>query len=141
MIDVLKQSLEALETEVSIDWTNNDEINASAERMHEAITSLYQAIKVYESAPPEAQTEAEKTAYAFGWFKALEANHLRDATKLIEPVIDNAAAIRIATTLGWEPKREWVGLTKREFNECVDGLEDLEDCWTAIEAALREKNT
>ena len=109
MIDVLKQSLEALETEVSIDWTNNDEINASAERMHEAITSLYQAIKVYESAPPEAQTEAEKTAYAFGWFKALEANHLRDATKLIEP-------------------KPWVNLTKREFNECVDGLEDLEDC-------------
>ena len=37
--------------------------------------------------------------------------------------------------------REWQGLTKREFNECVDGLEDLEDCWTAIEAKLKEKNT
>ena len=37
-------------------------------------------------------------------------------------------------------KRKWVGLTKREFNECVDGLEDLEDCWTAIEAKLKEKN-
>ena len=25
------------------------------------------------------------------------------------PVIDKSAAIRIATALGWEPKREWVG--------------------------------
>ena len=39
------------------------------------------------------------------------------------------------------PKREWVGLTRREFEECVDGLEDLEDCWVAIEAKLKEKNT
>lgn len=39
------------------------------------------------------------------------------------------------------PQRGWQGLTKREFNEAVDGLEDLEDCWTAIEAKLREKNT
>ena len=38
-------------------------------------------------------------------------------------------------------KREWVGLTKAEFEEAVDGLEDLEDCWTAIESKLKEKNT
>jgi len=38
-------------------------------------------------------------------------------------------------------EREWVGLTKREFEQCVDGLEDLEDCWVAIEAKLKEKNT
>ena len=44
MIEVLKQALEALETEVSIDWTNNDEFNASAEKMHEAITSLRAAL-------------------------------------------------------------------------------------------------
>ena len=39
------------------------------------------------------------------------------------------------------PKREWVGLTKKEFEQAVDGLEDLEDCWTQIEAKLKEKNT
>ena len=44
MIEVLKQALDALETEVSIDWTNNDEFNASAEKMHDAIASLHQAI-------------------------------------------------------------------------------------------------
>ena len=39
------------------------------------------------------------------------------------------------------PKREWVGLTHDEFQKCVDSLEDLEDCWVAIEAKLKEKNT
>ena len=37
--------------------------------------------------------------------------------------------------------REWVGLTKEEFEQAVDGLEDLEDCWAQIEAKLKEKNT
>jgi hypothetical protein len=38
--ETMKLALDALETEVSIDWTNNDEFNASAEKMHEAITAL-----------------------------------------------------------------------------------------------------
>ena len=54
MKEVLKQALEALETEVSIDWTNNDEFNASAEKMHDAITSLRQAIAELESQKPVA---------------------------------------------------------------------------------------
>ena len=53
MIEVLKQALEALETEVSIDWTNNDEFNASAEKMHDAIASLRQAIAELESQEPD----------------------------------------------------------------------------------------
>jgi len=39
------------------------------------------------------------------------------------------------------PKKQWVGLTKEEFEQAVNGLEDLEDCWVQIEAKLREKNT
>jgi hypothetical protein len=39
------------------------------------------------------------------------------------------------------PKKQWVGLTKEEFEQVVDGLEDLEDCWVQIEAKLKEKNT
>jgi hypothetical protein len=39
---------------VSIDWTNNDEFNASAEKMHDAITSLQQAIAELESQEPSA---------------------------------------------------------------------------------------
>jgi hypothetical protein len=37
-------------------------------------------------------------------------------------------------------ERQWQGLTKKEFLTAVDGLEDLEDCWVAIEAKLKEKN-
>jgi hypothetical protein len=39
-----------------------------------------------------------------------------------------------------QPQRTWVGLTTKEFQEAVEGLEDLEDCWVAIEAKLRIKN-
>jgi hypothetical protein len=64
-VEAMKQALEALE-KFRYHLANNYEINA-------AITSLRQAIAVYESAPPECQTEAEKTAFAFGWWKAMEA--------------------------------------------------------------------
>ena len=40
-----------------------------------------------------------------------------------------------------EYKKPWVGLTRSEFKEAVEGLEDLEDCWIAIEAKLKQKNT
>jgi nitrogen regulatory protein PII-like uncharacterized protein len=59
-----------------------------------------------------------------------------------DPVIDRTMAVRIATQLGWEPKREWVGLTNDEaadfvlFYAVVD-----EECVRAIEAKLKEKNT
>ena len=39
------------------------------------------------------------------------------------------------------PNSEWQGLTDEEFEEAVDGLEDLRDCWIQIEAKLKEKNT
>jgi hypothetical protein len=42
--EVLKMALEALETELSIDWTNNDEFNASAEKMYEAIAAIKEAL-------------------------------------------------------------------------------------------------
>ena len=38
------------------------------------------------------------------------------------------------------PKREWVGLTRRELDIATLGLEDLSDCYQAIEAKLKEKN-
>ena len=68
-----------------------------------------------------------------------------------EPVIDKSAAKRIATVLGWQPKREWVGLTKEEIDRlnhvCVNGcncsfceIEGLAEFAEAIEVKLREKN-
>jgi len=49
--EAMKLALDALETEVSIDWTNNDEFNASAEKMHEAITALKEALAQPEQEP------------------------------------------------------------------------------------------
>jgi len=38
------------------------------------------------------------------------------------------------------PKSEWVGLTFTEYMEAIKGKEDIEDCWQAIEAKLKDKN-
>ena len=62
-----------------------------------------------------------------------------------EPVIDESAAKRIATALGWEPKREWVGLTSEEIAADVKehiavGTRSFEEFARRIEASLKEKN-
>ena len=62
-----------------------------------------------------------------------------------EPVIDKSAAIRIATSLGWTPKRTWQGLTDEEIDEgqrqsWVDKQAFESAVWWA-EAKLKEKNT
>lgn len=66
---------------------------------------------------------------------------------------DNAKDIKIGDKLYTTPPqgiyytppqrkpRQWQGLAHLEFQKAVEGLEDLEDCWIAIESALREKNT
>ena len=59
-----------------------------------------------------------------------------------DPVIDRSMAVRIATQLGWEPKREWVGLTDEELLDLADMayVNDLELLQT-LQAKLKEKNT
>jgi hypothetical protein len=45
---------------------------------------------------------------------------------------------------GWDKameKREWVSLTFTEYMEAIKGKEDIEYCWHALEAKLKEKNT
>ena len=67
-----------------------------------------------------------------------------------DPVIDRTMAVRIATQLGWEPKREWVGLNDEEvmrefwnfYPEEYALFTDVERAfYRAIEAKLKEKNT
>ena len=60
-----------------------------------------------------------------------------------EPVIDKSAAVRIATSLGWEPKRTWVGLTDEEVNKLVDDEDwynDPHEFSRIVEAKVRGKN-
>ena len=59
-----------------------------------------------------------------------------------EPVIDKSAAVRIATSLGWEPKRK--PLTDDDIDIAFDDTQEGGGFWEfarAIEAKLKEKNT
>jgi hypothetical protein len=67
-----------------------------------------------------------------------------------KPVIDNTMAKRIATQLGWVPKREWVGLTDEDIYSIIESndppkLTSLFEmtAWlsSVVEAKLKEKNT
>ncbi len=58
-----------------------------------------------------------------------------------DPVIDRTMAVRIATQLGWEPKREWVGLTKEEcFELCVKHKDEPFSLVIAVQDKLKDKN-
>jgi hypothetical protein len=58
-----------------------------------------------------------------------------------KPVVDKSMAKRIATQLGWEPKREWVDLTDKEIGEIFRaGWSNNMDFARAIQAKLKEKN-
>jgi len=127
MIGVLKQALDALETEVSIDWTNNDEFNASAEKMHDAIASLHQAILKLESQEPVATVTSETGAnITMSWWH--------------EP------ALPVGTKLFTHPpQRTWQGLTdeevKHEWEVWRANIPRYAGFATGIEAKLKEKNT
>ena len=49
--EALKLALEALETELSIDWGNADEFNTSAEKMYDAIAAIKEALAQPEQEP------------------------------------------------------------------------------------------
>jgi hypothetical protein len=71
--------------------------------------------------PPECQTDAEKTAFAFGWWKALEAHRLEQRT--------------------WVDATTWRGLTDEEMNDIwSDQKRTGESITRAIEAKLKAKN-
>jgi hypothetical protein len=49
--EALKLALEALETELSIDWGNPDDFDTSAEKMHKAIAAIKEALAQPEQEP------------------------------------------------------------------------------------------
>ena len=111
--------------------------------------------------PYEQLVDQDKNArglFAKKWEVCVECDSLEEAERLKEtlaqpkqgPVIDKSAAKRIATELGWQPKREWVGLTGPEVDEAyrsvsdkewaIGGLADARVFFCAIDAKLRELN-
>ena len=84
-------------------------------------SNLKQVIELYDSPdqpapPPECKTEAEKIAYAFGWFKALESVREKPA------------------------QRTWVGLTLEDM-ETTHWSPDFRAGAKWAAAKLKEKNT
>ena len=63
------------------------------------------------------------------------------AVKTYEPVIDRTMAVRIATQLGWEPKREWINLTVQEREKLRDEYGDNPSgLISAVQMMLKDKN-
>ena len=120
--EALKLALDALETELSIDWGNQDEFNASAEKMYEAIAAIKEAL---------AQPEQEHVAWMT---QARNFIHLSESTEAE------------AKVYGWKAvytylQRRWVGLTDEERSELVTLHHGWNEYGQAIEAKLKEKNT
>ena len=122
----MKQALEALETEVSIDWTNDDEFNASAEKMHEAIAALKERL-AQETALQALHDENER----LGLYK--------DAYAEQEP--DELNIAYMSDLYDGKKKRPWVGLTVDELITLEQKHMRHEDLSRAIKAKLKEKNT
>ena len=124
--EALKLALETLETELSIDWTNNDEFNASAEKMHKAIAAIKQALLqpeqfcdancVWTDHHPDcklAQPEQEPVGYWKEHAQGLQRDYdllLADYEKLAQ--------------------RTWVGLTEEDFSAIN------QSCLTKLQAAI-----
>ena len=131
--EVLKLALEALETELSIDWTNNDEFNASAEKMHEAITAIKEAL-AQEQKPVAWRTFDGEGGYDYRSYEDNE-SYADDWNK------------RNPNHVGWVDKlythsqRTWVGLTDEERSQLVTLHHGWNEYGQAIEAKLKEKNT
>ena len=112
--EALKLALEALEGyESCIDAYY---AGAVCPQIDKAITAIKEALAQPEQEPlaMEFKTDAEKIAYAFGWFKALELNRAQ---------------------------RTWVGLTDEEVRQMCGSVPSMKEAVREAEAKLKEKNT
>ena len=126
--EVLKLALDALETELSIDWTNNDEFNKSAEKMHEAIKVIKEALAQ--------EQEPSGHFLDFAYSDSIAYVHVYDQFRKGQQFYKAP------------PQRTWVGLTEEEigdeyvrFEVAKGGFNRFEYAVRAIEAKLKEKNT
>jgi hypothetical protein len=118
-----EMALEALEDVFGLEKKDVGAINALRQALAPEVT-------------PEVTPEVNEPE---GWVKIDEVRQYFDSVGC-GTIYKTAGEDRVPLYLA-PPKREWVGLTKEEFEQVVDGLEDLEDCWVQIEAKLKEKNT
>jgi hypothetical protein len=118
-----EMALEALEDVFGLEKKDVGAINALRQALAPEVT-------------PEVTPEVNEPE---GWVKIDEVRQYFDSVGC-GTIYKTAGEDRVPLYLA-PPKKQWVGLTKEEFEQVVDGLEDLEDCWVQIEAKLKEKNT
>jgi hypothetical protein len=116
----LRQAIEQVEKQEPVAWIVDGEIRV---RLDMAGKLYYSETNVY-AAPVPAHTDHPMRH----WDRTCPACVYE--SDISQERVDETA----------KSKHELVGLTQAEFEETVDGLEDLEDCWQAIEAKLKEKN-
>ena len=165
---VAKQALEAIEEFVSNELTFGQRYTNEGQCLLDSIAALRQALEQDVSLINEGNKGAqqEPVAWMLEWTFNGEERGCRlydDERRCIfdagsdggvcrplythPQVIDKSAAIRIATALGWEPRREWVGLTDEEVDIVCEQIaadgphHSIERFVNAIAAKLKEKNT
>jgi hypothetical protein len=104
------------------------------------LVELTEELRLYEDKPapppPECKTEAEQTAYAFGWWKALES--VRAEQPAQEP--DELAIAYMSGLYDGKKKRPWVGLTLDEIALIHANYPNPQGFALALQAKLKEKN-
>ncbi len=137
--EIMQQALEAL-----------DRVMSHGSAVQEAKDILRERLAQPE--PVIDKSAAIRIATALGWVPPSDTSQERvdEAEKQRqeqEPVVKWDASAPLVVTphpafqATLQTSKPWVGLTAAEFRKAVDGLEDLEDCWVALEHALKEKNT
>jgi hypothetical protein len=142
--EALKMALDALETELSIDWGNQDEFNASAEKMYKAIAAIKEAL-AQEQEPVGALTlggiidTSDGLEYE-GWDVEWD-------SKVIEALQEKLVTSDSVEVMLYihPPQRTWQGLTDEQIDACWN-----KTLWKekqphhifakAIEAKLKDKN-
>jgi hypothetical protein len=125
--EALKIALDALETELSIDWTNNDEFNASAEKMYKAIAVIKEAL-----AQPEQEPNGHFLDFAYS--DSIAYVHVYDQFRKGQQFYKAP------------PQGTWVGLTDEEieilFQTAAGADEEVHIRFArAIESKIKEVNT
>ena len=123
--ELMQQALEALETCSEDEWYSDDDFGMmqvyDEEKIIKAIAVLRKRL---------AQPEQEPVAHTLNCVCGAVWDIKADGSEEMAHTPDTTP-----------PQRQWQGLARLELQKAVEGLEDLEDCWIAIESAPREKNT
>ena len=113
------------------------DLRKAAEKALNALVSSTGELRIHLASPTDAQLEKNYAAIEILRQALAQPEREQYVTKVVATHEDGTYTTEQIPL----PKREWVGLTRRELDIATLGLEDLSDCYKAIEAKLKEKNT